>query len=156
MSARTECNRAFLFDYINEERDDGGRYDILGDVPLCVISSHLFLVDVLFEDVAQDIRIDLVVVARWMIIQFPTVGIEEGENALKSLVGYFDCGGEVVALYFVFLEKVDVEERYVAKKGSAFGRMCLLAQTFVEEDQEEVTIEVEAYVLTVLCHFQML
>ena len=155
MSARTECNRAFLFDYINEERDDGGCYDILGDVPLCVISSHLFLVDVLFEGIAKNIGIDLVVVARWMIIQFPTVGIEEGENALKSLIGNFDSGGEVVALYFVFLEKVDIKERYGTKKGSVFGRMCLLTQTFVEEDQEEVMIEVEAYVLTILCHFQM-
>jgi hypothetical protein len=144
-----------LFGYIKENRDNGGFSDILGDIPLRIISSHLFLVDVLFEDIAKNIGIDDVVVARWMIIQFPTVGIEEGENALKSLIGYFDSGGGIVALYFVFLEKVDVEERYVAKKGSVFGRMCLPAQTFVEEDQEEVTIEVEAYALTILCHFQM-
>jgi len=115
----------------------------------------LFLVDVLFEDIAKHIGIDLIVVARWMIIQFPTVGIEEGENALKSLVGYFDSGEKVVALYFVFLEKVNIEEGYVAKKGSVFGRRYWLAQPFIEENQEEVTIEVGAYALTILCHFQM-
>ena len=101
----------FFFDCIEEKRDDGAFCNLLANVSLCIKGSHLFLIDMLFEDVDKYIRSDNVLAGLCLIIQLPVVSIEEGEYALKCFVSYLD--GSVVALNPVLIEKIDVEERYI-------------------------------------------
>ena len=143
-----------MFGCVEDKRNDSRFCDVLCYIYLRVVSTHLFLVDVLLEDVTKYARSKLIVLTWKAIIQLPGAGVEECEDALKSLVGYAD-GGEVVALYLMFLEEINIEERYVAEKGGLFRYFCLFAQSLEEEDQKEVAIEVETYVLAILDYFQM-
>ena len=72
---------------IKEERDDGVLADVLGDILLRIIRPHLFLIDVLFENVTEDVRDDFVVPLKGAFVEMPTVGIEEREESLECPVG---------------------------------------------------------------------
>ena len=56
-----EVGRAPLGRGVKQEGDDRVLGDVLGDVLLGVVGPHLLLVDVLLEDVAEDVGVDLVV-----------------------------------------------------------------------------------------------
>ena len=51
-----------------------------------IVGAKRFLVDVLFKDVAQHMRADLVVAPSWRIIQVPGVAREQGKQVFKCLV----------------------------------------------------------------------
>ena len=70
--------------------------DVLGDVLLRVVRPHLLLVDVLLEDVAQHIGVDLVVGAQRALVQMPLVLVEVVKDALESLI--WDLDGLAVAV----------------------------------------------------------
>jgi hypothetical protein len=57
-----------FLDSIEQPREDGVLADVFGDVLFGVVSAHLLLVDVLLEDVAEDVRVDLSVVTQWPIV----------------------------------------------------------------------------------------
>ena len=61
--------------------------DVLGDVFLGVVGPHLLLVDVLLEDVAEHVGVDLVVGAQGALVEVPVVRVEEVEELLEGLVG---------------------------------------------------------------------
>ena len=61
--------------------------NVLGDVLFGIIGPHLLLVDVLLEDVAEHVGVNLTIAAQRAIIQVPVEFIEEREELLKGLVG---------------------------------------------------------------------
>ena len=85
-----EGDLAFGAGGIEEERDHRVLADVLGDVLLRVVGPHLLLVDVLLEDVAEDVGVDLVVGAQRALVEVPLVVVEEVEDALERLVGNLD------------------------------------------------------------------
>src|SRR2546430_17165964 len=54
------------------------------------VRSHLLLVDVLFEDIAKNIWVDLAASSGRAVVKVPVVLFEEGKNALKCLVRNID------------------------------------------------------------------
>ena len=71
----------------HEERQDAVLANVFSDVLLCVISSHLCaVVDVLLEDIAQYIGIDVLPACRDARIQMPPPRVEELEQADKGIV----------------------------------------------------------------------
>ena len=87
-----EGRPAFLACGVEEEGDDGVAGDVAGDVLLGVVGAHLLLVDVLFEDVAEDVGVDLVVLPVGPLVEVPAVAVEEVEDALEGGVGDGDVG----------------------------------------------------------------
>ncbi len=79
-------NRASLPCLIEKKRNDGVLGNVLGDVFLGVVRTHLFLIDVLLEDVAEDVRVDLTVVAIFALVQVPVVLLKEVEELFESLI----------------------------------------------------------------------
>ena len=63
-----ECDLALFARSFKQEGNNRVLADVLGNVFLRVVRAHLLLVDVLFEDVAEHIRIDLVVTPQRMLI----------------------------------------------------------------------------------------
>ena len=76
--------------------------DIAGDVLFCVVGAHLFLVDVLLEDVPQDVWVDFVVLHVGSFVEMPLVVGEEIEYLLERLVRNLN-------IRVVTLNAVDVE-----------------------------------------------
>ena len=75
---------------VEQEGDDRVLADVVGDVLLGVVGPHLLLVDVLLEDVAQHIGVDLVVGAQRALVEVPVVRVEEVEELLEGRVGDLD------------------------------------------------------------------
>src|SRR5690606_28287307 len=84
---------------ITEEGDYGVLAEVLGSVLFGVVRAHLLLIDVLLEDVAQYIRVDLVVVMQRTFIQMPVVLVKEVEQFFKSFI----LNLERFAVYFLNL-----------------------------------------------------
>ena len=74
---------------LQQEREDRILADVLGDL-LWVVRPHLLLVDVLLEDVAEDVGVDLVVRAQRALVQVPRCTVEEVEHALEGGVRDLD------------------------------------------------------------------
>ena len=108
---------------------------------LGVVGAHLLLVDVLLEDVAQNVRVDLVVLAVGPLIQVPAVAVEEVEDPLEGLVGNADV--RVVPFQVVNVEQAAIEERDLAQQGGEVGRSLSfgLPEPLVEEAQQEDAVE---------------
>ena len=117
---------------IKEEGDDGVAADVAGDVLLGVVGAHLLLVDVFFENVAEHVGVDLVVLAQGAVVEVPLVGVEEVEDLLESVVGDVDAG--IVALQLVHVEETAVEVGDFAEQYSQlrFSVGLGLAQPLVE------------------------
>ncbi len=94
--ARLGRGRLLALHRIQQVGEDRVLADVVGDVFLGVVGAHLLLVDVLLEDVAQHVGVDLVVVAQWAVVQMPLILVEEVEEALEGRVG--DLDGLAVAL----------------------------------------------------------
>ena len=112
-AVRPEGHRACLPGGVEEEGDHGVARDVAGDVLLGVVGAHLFLVDVFLEDIAEDVRVDLVVFPVRPLVQVPAVAVEEVEDPLERFVGDADVG--VVAFQVVNIEQAAVEEGDVAE-----------------------------------------
>ena len=130
-----------LLRLVEEEGDDCVAADVAGDVLLGVVGAHLLLVDVLFEDVAEHVGVDLVVVAQGPVVEVPLVGVEEVEDLLEGVVRDVDV--RVAALQFVDVEEAAVEVGDLTDQGDqvrvAFG--LGLAQPLVEQFQKEAVVE---------------
>src|SRR5947209_7877476 len=85
-----ECDPARLSSHVEECRNNCVLAYVFGDVLLAVVRPHLLLVDVLFEDVAEHIRIDLTSRPGWTVVKVPIVLLEEIEDAVECLVGDVD------------------------------------------------------------------
>ena len=152
-AVRSESHWALFLRGVEEEGDDSVARDVSGDVLLSVVGPHLLLVDILLEDVAEHVGVDLVVLPVRPLVQVPAVAIEEVEDPLEGGVGDGDVG--VVALQVVNVEQAAVEKGDPAEEGSQIGRALSfrLPQTFVEQPQKEEAVELlEATAAAVLLH----
>jgi hypothetical protein len=105
----------FLPRGVEEERDNRILADVLGDIVLRVLRPHLFLVNVLFEDVTEDVGVDLVVPLEGALVEAPVVGVEEREELLERLMGNLDrCAVKLFDL--VGHEDAAVEVGHFAEK----------------------------------------
>ena len=66
---------------------NGAFAEVFGDLRPCVVRAEGFLVDVLLEDVARNIRVDLVVLAARRVVEVPGITLKEGEKICERLVG---------------------------------------------------------------------
>ena len=95
--------------------------DVASDVLLSVVGAHLLLVDVLFKDVTQYVRVDFVVVAAGAVVQMPLVLVEKPENLLER--GVRDVDVRVVTLQRVGVKDAPVKVRHLASSAaSSAGR----------------------------------
>ena len=136
---------AFGFGGVEQEGDHRVLRNVSGDVLLRVVGAHLLLVDVLLEDVAENVRIDLVVVAQRALVEMPLIGVEEVEDALEGVVGNLD----VRAAFFnrVLFEQAAVQIGNVSKQLVEFRVARLAAKPLMEEAQQEVAVERIEFVL---------
>jgi hypothetical protein len=88
--------------------------NVLGDVFLGVVRTHLFLVDVLLEDVADHIGVDLVVGAEGPLIKMPAIVIKEVEELFECLVRNVDVG--ILFLKLVNLEEAAIQIRHLTQQ----------------------------------------
>ena len=140
-AAGLERDGAVLLRPVEQERDDGVAADVAGDVLLGVVGPHLLLVDVLLEDVAEHVGVDLLVVAQRPVVEVPVKLVEECEYLLERLVGDADVG--IVALQVMDVEQAavqvgDTPEQF-RQVGGAVDRG--LPQALVEEPQQEQPVE---------------
>ena len=105
--------------FIKKERYDGVLADILRDVLFGIVCTHLFLVDILFKDVAKHIRVNFVVVFEWAVIKMPLVLFKESKKFLKGCVRYLN-GSIVQCLKLMFLKDAAVEVRDFTEQSSHF------------------------------------
>ncbi len=142
-TAGLEGDGAFLLGGVEEVRDNGVLADVLGDVFLGVVGPHLLLVDIFLEDVADDVRVDLVVGAKGPFVEVPGVLIEEVEQLFEGLVGDVDIG--VAFFKLMDLEKAAVEIGDLAEEFCQVGvELALIggfAKAVVEEAEQEVAVK---------------
>ena len=93
--------------------------DVFGDVLFGVVGAHLFLVDVFFEDVTEDIGIDFIIVFQRAVVKVPLVALKERKEPFKGGVGNLNRL-PVMRLYLVFLEDAAVEVGHVPKQKRTF------------------------------------
>ncbi len=126
---------------LQQMRKDRVLGDVLGDVFPGVIGPHLLLVDVLLEDVAQYVGVDLVARLQGPVVEVPVVAVEETEQALEGRIGYIDVG--VGFLQLVHIEQSTVQIRYIADQAGQIGRAVGLgrAQPLVEQAAQEQSIK---------------
>ncbi len=94
---------------IEDERKYGVLRDVAGDVLFRVVRAHLLLIDVLLEDIAEDIRIDLVVFAQLSLVEMPAKFVEKGEQSFKGFIG--NLNRRVLALELVNVKQAAIEVR---------------------------------------------
>ncbi len=99
-----------MLDRIKEERDYGILADVLCYILFSIIGSRLLLIDVLLKDIAKRVRIKLVASTWEASIKMPLVGIEDGKNSLKGLIGYLNA--RVIMFQFMHIEEAAIEIRY--------------------------------------------
>ena len=81
--------------------------EILGDLGPGVVCAEGLLVDVLLEDVAEHVGVDLVVLAAGRVVEVPGVAVEEVEQVLEGPIGDVDL--RVFLLDLVRQEQAAVE-----------------------------------------------
>ncbi|OQB92162.1 MAG: hypothetical protein BWX84_01071 [Verrucomicrobia bacterium ADurb.Bin118] len=124
---------------VEQEGDDRVAAHVAGDVLLRIVRAHLFLVDVLLEDEAEHVRVDLVIVAQRAFVQMPLILIEIIEDALERAIGNLDS--TVGLLDDVRLKKTAIQVGDAAEQVLEFRRAGLAAQPFMEQSQQEVAVE---------------
>ena len=119
---------------------------IAGHVRLGVVGAFLFLafvgeVDVLLEDEAENIGVDLFGVARRGLVEMPAPSIEEVEQRLERLVADLNVVG---GLQLVRLENaaVDIRHRADDRLNSSVSVAAVgFTQALMEERQQELLVE---------------
>ena len=97
----------------------------------------MLLVDVLLEDVAEHVRVDLVAVAVLTLVEMPVVFLEEAEELLKGSVGNND-GLAVKLLDLVLLEEAAVQVGDLAEQlVRGGGTLRLLPSKALKEERAE-------------------
>src|SRR5208337_5177858 len=105
----------------------------------------LLLVDVLFEDVAQHVGVNLPVVLERALVEMPSPTIEERKKPVECVVG--DVDARVSLLEFVNFEQAAVEVGHLTQDRLEIRRALLLPQAFVKEPEKKVTVKAQKLVL---------
>ena len=85
-----EGHGAFGLGGVEQEGDHRVLRNVFGDVLLGVVGTHLLLVGVFLEDVAEHLRVNLIAIAQRAVVEVPLVGIEESEDLLEGTVRDLD------------------------------------------------------------------
>ena len=147
-----------LLHCIHQIRNDGVASYVLRDVLLGVVGPHLgTVVDVLLEDVAQYIGIDVAACGRHAVIEMPVPFVEEIEETAESLIGYVKSG--IVLLYLVNIEHAAVQIGDAPIDG--FKRLVVVGcvQSVMEQTNEEAFVELveeAVFALILLCPLQLM
>ena len=130
---------------------------MLRDVLLGVVGSHLgTVVDVLLEDIAQHVGVDVTARGRHAVIEMPVPLVEEIEETLECLISYVKpC---IVLFYLVNIEHSAVQ----IGDAPIDGFKCLIVvgcvQSIVEQTDEEAFVELvekAVFALVLLCPLQL-
>ena len=138
---------------IEQEGDDRVLADVVGDVLLGVVGPHLLLVDVFLEDVAEHVRVDLVVVAAAGGRRGAT-GTASKKAKICSKASSGISMSRLSRFELMHVEEAAVEVGHVAEQPVQVGgsARCLLAEALVEQAQQEITVEgVELVLPPALC-----
>ncbi len=79
-----------MVDLFQNQAVDSALAQVFGDLGAGVIGAKQFLVDVLFKDIAQHRRVDLVIRAAGGVVEVPRVAAKEIEQLVKGRVGDVD------------------------------------------------------------------
>ena len=108
VAAGLEGGGVLRCDGVEQPGDDAIPADVVGDVFLGVVGTHLgAVVEVLLEDVAEDVGVDVAFVAGGSVVEVPVPLVEEGEEFLEHAVREVDAG--VGAFDGVEVEETAVE-----------------------------------------------
>ena len=80
----------YLAHFFQHQPLNGLLAQIFGDLRPGVVCAKRFLVDVLFKNVAEDVRVDFAVIPAGAVIQMPGVAIQQRKQFRESLVGNGD------------------------------------------------------------------
>ena len=138
---RVAADRLGRVDGLQDQPVDGPLAEVLGDLRPGVVGAERLLVDVLLEDVAQHVGVDLVVLAAGGVVEVPGVAGEQGEEVLECLVGHVELG--IVLLDVVRQEQAAVEVLDRAESLSGLGRPLLfgLGEALEEQQLQEAAEE---------------
>ena len=93
---------------MEQERENAVTTDVLGDVLLRVVRAHLStIVDVLLEDIAEDVWVDVPSRSGQPVVEMPMPLVEEREELLEDLVGNVDVA--IAGFDLVFGEHAAVQ-----------------------------------------------
>jgi hypothetical protein len=70
------------------------------------------VVDILLEDVAQHVGVDVTVCRRQTVVEVPMPVVEEGKQALEGFIGNVNIGRKYFK--FVFVEYAAIQIRYAS------------------------------------------
>ena len=85
-----ERHSAALVGVVKDRRDDRILANVLGDIFFGVVRAHLFLIDVLLEDVAENVGVDFTAGFGRAIIEMPVVALEIREKPVERGIGDVD------------------------------------------------------------------
>ena len=108
---------------LQNELVDAALGEVAGDLGPGVVRAERLLVDVLLEDVAQHVGVDLVGVAAGRVVEVPGEGGEDAEHALERRVGDAQRGAHARLVVGVELELV-VQEQAAVQVGHAAGELA--------------------------------
>ena len=122
---------------VQDELVDGLLAEVAGDLRAGVVGAEFLLVDVFFEDVAEDVGVDFVVVAAGRVVEVPGVALEKGEEVFEGYVR--DADVRVGSLDAVRQKEAAVEEFDLAEKARDLGTALLLGlgEAFKEKGLQE-------------------
>ena len=116
--------------------------EVFGDLGARVVGAERLLVDVLLEDVAEHVGVDLVVLAAGRVVEVPGVASKRSNRFSKALSGTSSV--RVVLLDLVRQEQAAVEVADLADElavASGERLSSRLGEAFEEEQLEEVAVK---------------
>ena len=69
---------------------DGALTEIFGYLRPCIIGAEGLLVDVFFKNVAQYIRVDLIIISTRCVVEVPGISFKEAEEVFKGNIRDLD------------------------------------------------------------------
>ncbi len=123
---QTQLGHGGLVDALQDQLVDAALGQVAGDFGPGVVGAKGFLVDVLLEDVAQHVGVDLVGVAAGRVVQVPGEAGKEVEDAFKRSIGHAQGGAHArgvvgVQLQLVVQEQAAVQVGHLAGEGFGCG-----------------------------------
>ena len=107
IAQRLEASLCLGVQLVENRRVDGAFTQVAGDLGAGVVGTEGFLVDVLLEDVAQHIRVDLVAHRARRIVQVPRIMPEQRKHMVEGRIRNPDC--RIFFLKSVFEEQTTVQ-----------------------------------------------
>ena len=131
-----------VVDAVQDKPVDGPLAKVFGDFRAGVVGAKGLLVDVLLKDVAEDIRVDFVVLAAGRVVEVPGIALKQGKEVFESLVRDVDLRPPL--LHRMEKEQAAVEVLDLSQEGLAGAdrqlRPSRFGKTLEEQDLQELLI----------------